>query len=275
MSSPKRIWLRQETVLLGVIVLEWLAFNASSPRFATLDNQFDILRHSVEIGLLALVMTPVIITGGIDLSVGSLLGLSAVVFGKLWRDGGLPLPAAATLTLGFGALAGGLNATLITALRLPPLIVTLGTYSLFRGLAEALTRGVDAFTDFPAGFLVLGQERWLGVPAQAPVFAVVALGMWVLVHRTVYGRSFRAMGHAPEGARFAGIPVDRRLALAYVLAGTATVEYDGGVVKTYPEGTAFMEAIGTQHNGRNLGTTTVRILVTFMGAEGANNTVKL
>jgi len=62
---------------------------------------------------------------------------------------------------------------------------------------------------------------------------------------------------------------------AYVLAGTVTVEYDGGVAKTYPEGTAFMEAIGTQHNGRNLGTTTVRILVTFMGAEGANNTVKL
>ena len=220
MSAPKRIWLRQETVLLAVIVLEWLAFNASSPRFASLDNQFDILRHSVEIGLLALVMTPVIITGGIDLSVGSLLGLSAVVFGKLWRDGGLPLPAAGALTLGFGALAGGLNATLITALRLPPLIVTLGTYSLFRGLAEAMTRGVDAFTDFPAGFLVLGQERWLGVPAQAPVFALVAVGMWVLVHRTVYGRSFRAMGHAPEGARFAGIPVNRRLALVYVLAGT-------------------------------------------------------
>jgi rhamnose transport system permease protein len=190
------------------------------PRFATLDNQFDILRHSVEIGLLALVMTPVIITGGIDLSVGSLLGLAAVVFGKLWRDGGLPVPAAAALTLGLGALAGGVNATLITALRLPPLIVTLGTYSLFRGLAEALTHGVDTFTNFPAGFLQLGQERWLGLPAQAPIFGLVAAGMWVLVHRTVLGRSFRAIGHAPEGARFAGLPVERRLALAYMLAGT-------------------------------------------------------
>jgi rhamnose transport system permease protein len=143
-----------------------------------------------------------------------------VIFGKLWRDGGVPLPAAAALTLGCGALAGGLNASLITLLRLTPLIVTLGTYSLFRGLAEALTHGVDAFTDFPAGFLVLGQEHWLGLPAQAPVFLVVAAGMWVLVHRTVLGRSFRAIGHAPEGARFAGLPVNRRLAFAYVLAGT-------------------------------------------------------
>jgi rhamnose transport system permease protein len=221
-SPSRHAWLRQETVLAAVIVLEWLYFNSASPRFAILENQFDILRHSVEIGLLALVMTPVILTGGIDLSVGSLVALSAVVFGKLWRDAGLPVPAAAGLTLAFGAMAGGLNAALITGLRLPPLIVTLGTFSLFRGLAEALTRGVDAFTDWPAGFVALGQERWLGLPAQAPVFILVAAGMWVLVHRTVLGRSFRAIGHAPEGARFAGIPVERRLALAYVLAGTVS-----------------------------------------------------
>ena len=98
-SPGRRAWLRQETVLAAVIVLEWLYFNSSSPRFAILENQFDILRHSVEIGLLALVMTPVILTGGIDLSVGSLVALSAVVFGKLWRDAGLPVPAAAGLTL--------------------------------------------------------------------------------------------------------------------------------------------------------------------------------
>jgi rhamnose transport system permease protein len=122
-------------------------------------------------------------------------------------------------TLGIGALAGGLNATLITWLRLPPLIVTLGTYSLFRGLAEAITRGVDTFTNFPASFLFLGQERWLGVPAQAPVFIVVAVGVWLLVHRTTFGRSFRAIGFAPEGTRYAGIPVEGRIALAYVLAG--------------------------------------------------------
>jgi rhamnose transport system permease protein len=215
----KNLLLRHETILLFVLVLEWFYFNSVGPRFGTLDNSYDILRHSIEIGLLALAMTPIILTGGIDLSVGSLLGLCAILFGKLWRDAGLPIPVAAACTLGIGALAGGLNASLITWLRLPPLIVTLGTYSLFRGLAEAITRGVDTFTNFPASFLFLGQERWLGLPAQAPVFVVVAVAIWLLVHRTTFGRSFRAIGFAPEGARYAGIPVERRLAMVYVLAG--------------------------------------------------------
>jgi rhamnose transport system permease protein len=211
--------LRHETILLAVLALEWLWFNSVSRNFGSLDNSYDILRHSVEIGLLALAMTPVILTGGIDLSVGSLLGLCAILFGKFWRDAGLPIPLAVVATLGVGVLAGGVNAALITRLRLPPLIVTLGTYSLFRGLAEAITRGVDTFTSFPAGFLHLGQERSLGLPTQVWVFLLTAVAVWLLVHRTTFGRSFRAIGFAPEGARYAGLPVERRLALAYVLAG--------------------------------------------------------
>jgi ribose/xylose/arabinose/galactoside ABC-type transport system permease subunit len=211
--------LRHETLLLAVVAIEWFYFKAAGQNFGTVDSTYDILRHSVEIGLLAIVMTPIILTGGIDLSLGSLLGLCAILFGKLWRDAGLPPAAAAVCTLAIGALAGALNAALITQLRLPPLIVTLGTYSLFRGLAEAITHGVDTFTNFPASFLFLGQERWMGIPAQAPFFGVVALAVWLLVHRTTYGRCFRAIGFSPGGARYAGIPVNRRLALAYVLAG--------------------------------------------------------
>ncbi|MDB6030101.1 MAG: lsrD [Verrucomicrobiales bacterium] len=215
----KALLLRHETALIGILMAEFLYFNAVGRRFGTLDNGFDIVRHSVEIGLLALVMTLIIITGGIDLSVGSLLGLCAVLFGKMWRDAGMSPLTAGFCTLGIGALAGGLNASLITRLKLPPLIVTLGTYSLFRGLAEAITHGVDSFTNFPGSFLYLGQERVLGIPAQAPVFLAVAAAVWLLVHRTTFGRSFRAIGFSPEGARYAGIPVGRRLAMVYVLAG--------------------------------------------------------
>jgi ribose/xylose/arabinose/galactoside ABC-type transport system permease subunit len=218
-AAWRAILFSHETVLLLVLVFEWFYFNSVGSRFGTLDNTFDIVRHSVEIGLLALVMTPIILTGGIDLSVGSLLGLCAILFGKLWRDAGLPIPLAMACTLGIGAIAGGLNALLITWLRLPPLIVTLGSYSLFRGLAEAITRGVDTFTNFPTSFLVLGQERLLGVPAQAPVFLVITIGIWLLVHRTAFGRTFRAIGFTPDGARYAGVPVERRVALVYVLAG--------------------------------------------------------
>ena len=215
-------------LLLYVLVAEWLFFYFAGTTtnrrgvivgFGTLDRQFDILRHSCEIGLLALALTPIILTAGIDLSVGSLLGLCAILFGKLWHDGGLSIPLAAALTLGLGAVGGGINAGLITALRLPPLIVTLGTYSLFRGLAEAITHGAITYTDFPETFLFLGQERRLGLPTQAWLFFPMAAVVWLLVHRTTFGRSFRTIGYSPEGARYAGLPVNRRVALVYILAG--------------------------------------------------------
>jgi ribose/xylose/arabinose/galactoside ABC-type transport system permease subunit len=223
MNTEKRAWkkhlLGHEAILLAVLVAEWIFFDVIGRNFGTYDSSCDILRHSCEIGLLALAMTPIILTGGIDLSVGSLLGLCAILFGKFWRDAHFPIPLAALCTIIVGALAGGLNATLITRLRQPPLIVTLGTFSLFRGLAEAITHGIDTFTNFPASFLFLGQERWLGIPAQAPIFIVAVIFFWLLVHRTTFGRSFRAIGFAPEGARFAGIPVERRVAMTYVFAG--------------------------------------------------------
>ena len=224
----KKLLFRYETLLLLVLLAEWLFFYFAGTTtnrrgvvvgFGTLDRQFDILRHSCEIGLLAVALTPVILTGGIDLSVGSLLGLCAILFGKFWHDGGLSIPSAIALTLVVGALAGGLNAAVITVLRLPPLIVTLGTYSLFRGLAEAITRGAVTYADFPDTFLFLGQERWLGLPTQAWISLPIAFAIWVMVHRMTFGRSFRAIGFSPDGARYAGLPVNRRLALVYVLAG--------------------------------------------------------
>jgi len=217
-------------VLLLVVAAEWLFFYfaGTSHRhgmtfgFGTLERQFDILRHSCEIGLLALALTPVILTGGIDLSVGSLVGLCAILFGKFWHDAGLSLPLAAALALGTGAVGGAFNACLVTWLRLPSLIVTLGTYSLFRGLAEAITHGSVTYTGFPAGFLFLGQGHWLGLPTQAWPFLVIAVGIWLLVHRTTFGRTFRVLGYSPEGARFAGLPVSSRLALTYVLTGVVS-----------------------------------------------------
>lgn len=218
-SPWKLLLLRHETVLLLVVIAEILYFNSVSRRFCTLDNSFDIIRHSAEIALLALVMTPIILTGGIDLSVGSLLGLCAILFGKMWRDGALSPLLAGICTLLFGALAGALNGGIITRLRLPPLIVTLGTYSLFRGVAEAITRGADTFTNFPESFLFLGQGNWIGLPTQATIVAAVAVVVWLLVHRTAFGRSLRAIGFAPDGARYAGIAVERRIGAVYVLAG--------------------------------------------------------
>jgi rhamnose transport system substrate-binding protein len=175
----------------------------------------------VEIGLLALALTPVIMTGGIDLSVGSLLGLCAVLLGKLWRDAGWPIGLASVAAICAGGCGGVVNGLLITRLRIPPLIVTLGSYSLFRGLAEGLTGGVDNFTRFPETFLLLGQGYWLGIPTQLPLFVAVAVAFWLLVHRTNLGRMWSVIGYSPDGARHAGIRVESCVSQAYLLSGLA------------------------------------------------------
>jgi rhamnose transport system substrate-binding protein len=218
----ERVFPNHEWALLAVVLAECVLFSATGSNFLSRENAFEISRLAVEVGLLALALTPVIISGGIDLSVGSMMGLSAVVLGALWRDGGLPLPLAVLAALLVGVAGGGLNALLISRLRFPPLIVTLGTFSLFRGLAEGITRGIENYSGFPARFLFLGQGYLGGrVPTQLVLFApAVALLAWWL-HRTAYGRSLYAIGHTPEGARYAGIPVARRLAFVYLLSGAA------------------------------------------------------
>jgi rhamnose transport system substrate-binding protein len=214
-----------ERALCALILIEVVIFAFTGPNFFSAANAFEIIRLGVELGLLSLALTPVIVTGGIDLSVGSMMGLCAVVFGYLWRDMHLPVPVAAACTLLTGFAGGALNAIVITRFGGAPLIVTLGTYSLFRGVAEGLTRGVDNFSRFPSGFLYLGQGYIGGVvPAQAPLFAIFAIFYWLLLHRSIYGRALRAIGFASDGARWAGIPVNRRLAMVYTLSGfTAAV----------------------------------------------------
>jgi rhamnose transport system substrate-binding protein len=219
----------QQPFLLVILLAEIGVFSITGRNFFTGENAFEILRVSVEIGLLALALTPVIISGGIDLSVGSLMGLCAVVFGKLGLDPGLHstigfdpgLLGAIVATLGIGAAGGLLNGLLITRLRIPPLIVTLGSMSLFRGLAEGLTGGVQNFT-IPVGnrFLLLGNGYIFGrIPAQVPVFLIALAGFWLMMHRTIIGRAIVAIGFSPEGARYAGIPVARRIRLVYLLCG--------------------------------------------------------
>ncbi|MBM3845175.1 MAG: ABC transporter permease [Verrucomicrobia bacterium] len=277
--SGVRWYLRHETLLAVLVLVEILIFASLGRRFGTADNAANIVRHSVEIGLLALVMTPIILTGGIDLSVGSVLGLCAVLFGKLWRDAGFPPWLAGVATIGIGSLCGAFNALLIARFRLPPLIVTLGTFSLFRGLAEAVTQGVDAFTNFPESFLFLGGGQLAGLPTQAWILVIAAVGLWITVHRMTFGRSLRTIGFSPEGARFAGLPVERRLVTCYVLAGAVagvaaltytarfgTAKADAGmgyelfaITGVVLGGTRILGGVGTIH-GTLLGVAAVAIL---------------
>ena len=218
----ERLFPNNEWVLLIVILVECGFFALAGHNFATSGNAFEITRLSVEIGLLALALTPIIVTGGIDLSVGSMMGLAAVVLGYLWRDAGVPLVVAIAITLLLGVAGGALNAVLIARLEFPPLIVTLGTLSLFRGIAEGMTGGIQHYSGFPASFLHLGQGYVGGrVPTQFFILIIAAAGAAWLLHRTSVGRALYAIGHSAEGARYAGIPVARRLMAVYIASGFA------------------------------------------------------
>jgi ribose/xylose/arabinose/galactoside ABC-type transport system permease subunit/ABC-type sugar transport system substrate-binding protein len=209
-----------EAVLLAVIALEVAFFAFAGTNFLTARNGFEIARLAAEIGLLAFALTPVIKTGGIDLSVGSMMGLSAVVLGASWHSLGLPVWLAVLVALAVGAAGGAANGWLVTRLRVPPLIVTLGTFSLFRGLAEASTGGYTTYTGFPADFLALGQGYLFGwLPLQLLVVMVVFGALWLWLHRSTDGRSLTALGFNAEGARHAGLPVASLTFRTYVFSG--------------------------------------------------------
>lgn len=219
---PARVFPNHEWVLLLVLFFEIVVFSIAGDNFFTAANAFEITRLSVEVGLLALALTFVIITGGIDLSVGSMMGLVAVVLGALWRDAHLPIAVAAGIALLLGLAGGALNGSLIARFNLPPLIVTLATFSLFRGVAEGITRGIENYSSFPSGFLFLGQGYIGGIfPAQLILLLLAIAGCAWVLHRTAFGRSLYAIGHAPDGARYAGIDVGRKLFFVYLFSGLA------------------------------------------------------
>jgi len=217
----KRWFPNGEWIVLLALAAEIAVFSGVAQNFLTSSNFMEVVRLSVELGLLALALTPVIVTGGIDLSVGSMMGLCAVVFGSLVMDWHWSVLAASAATLLVGCIGGALNGALIAEFKIPPLIVTLGSFSAFRGIAEGITHGAVNYSGFPKSFLFLGQGYVFGVPAQLPVLLFAALGYAVLLHRSVIGRGLYAIGFAGEGARYAGIAVARRIGLVYFLSGLA------------------------------------------------------
>src|SRR5688572_9796251 len=140
-----------KAALAAALAAEVAIFAIVAPNFFTVANFFEIVRLNVELGLFAVALTPILITGGIDLSVRAVMGLAAVCFGAAWRDWQWSIPAAAAGALAVGAAGGLLNALLISRFKLPPLIVTLGTFSLFRGIAEGITEAAVNYSGFPPG----------------------------------------------------------------------------------------------------------------------------
>jgi ABC-type xylose transport system permease subunit len=167
-------FIRHETILGLLTVLALIVLAMQSDKFFTTDNLLNQGRLMAEIGIVALAMTFVVVTGGIDLSVGSILGLTAILLGVFWKNVGLPLPLAVILAVASGTFAGLMNGVIITKFKVPPLIATLATLALYRGLAEGISQA-RSVRGYPEWFYFFGQGEILGVPLQLWLLVIVAI----------------------------------------------------------------------------------------------------
>jgi rhamnose transport system permease protein len=210
--------LSHEGILALILVVSLALLSTQTDRFLTTQNLLNQGRLMAEVGLVAMPMTFIIITAGIDLSVGSVLGLCAILLGVMWQNFGLPLELAIVLTLLVGATAGAFNGWFITRVGVPPLIMTLATLALFRGLAEGISQA-RSVRGYPEWFYELGQGEILGVPTQLWILVMVVLASGIVLARMTFGRSLYAIGHNQLAARFSGIPVDRCKLAIYTYSG--------------------------------------------------------
>ena len=212
--------LRHETILLVLVVVTLAVLAQRSDRFFTLDNLLNQGRLMTEFGLVSLTMTFVIVTGGIDLSVGSIVGMVAICLGVLWHDVGLPLWLAMALGLVLGTLAGLFNGFIITRFKVPPLIATLATLALYRGLAEGISQA-RSVRNYPDWFAAIGQGESFGVPNQLWILLAAILVTGFVLGLTTFGRTTYALGSNEVATRFSGLPVDRVKLCIYGASGFA------------------------------------------------------
>lgn len=203
--------------IVVALLLLIVFFTVAAPAFLSVNNILNILRQVSIVGICAVGMTFVILTGGIDLSVGSILGVGAVV-GALLLSQGTPIWLAVVAVILVGAAAGALNGFLISEVDIAPIIATLGVMTALRGVAYILTGGLPVY-GLPESFSLLGQGYLLGIPV--PVyFLVAAFGIgWFLLQKTTFGRTVYGIGGNLEATRLSGISIRKATYKIYVLSG--------------------------------------------------------
>ena len=215
-----------ELALLALLVLEILLFGALNPRMLDINMLLFSTSDFICIGIVALPLTLVIISGGIDISLGSTIGLCAIALGVLMQSG-VPMSLAIVLTLALGLACGFLNAALIHYTGISPLVITLGTLYLCGGGALLLSgmagaTGYEGIGGFPDSFTAFANATLLGLPVPLVMFLVITLLFWVLAHRARFGRHLFLLGQNARAARYAALPVNGMLYGVYGLVGLAS-----------------------------------------------------
>ena len=225
LASPERrfgrlsalLKVRELNVLFALLIVGGL-ISLATPYFLAIDNLMGVFRSFSLIAIMAIGMVMVIITGGIDLSVGSVLGFSSLMTAYAFQQGfGMTVAILSGLVSGLGF--GVLNALLITGIGLPPFIATLGTLSIGRGAIYMITHGEPLTPDTPPAFAQIGQGYVGIVPVPVVILLVMAVGLSVVMRKTKFGRYIYATGGNEHAARISGVKTDRIKSYVYMLSG--------------------------------------------------------
>lgn len=227
-GAAPNLWMRTHSVLIerlhirleSLVVLLVLATTMAilSPYFLSVSNFMNILLATSTIGVLAIAATYVLSSGGLDLSLGSVMGLSGVVGAAVAVKLGAPTPVAVVATIAAGAAAGLVNGLVITRAFVPAFIVTLGMLGIARGLALVISDGRVIY-GLPKAMVYLGQGRPMGIPMPVIIFLGTAVVMHILLAYTRFGRHTLAIGDSENAARTAGINIERHRLIIYTLSG--------------------------------------------------------
>jgi rhamnose transport system permease protein len=217
-SKAQRFLRSWEALLIVVFLLVFAINSFASPYFLNVWNLSDATFNFTEKAMIAFAMAMLIIAGDIDLSVASIIALASTAMG-LAMGVGADTPVLVLVGLATGVLCGALNGVLVAGLKLPSIVVTIGTMSLFRGLSF-IVLGDQAFTGYPKSLAWFGQGYvWWVISFELALFAVAALAFYLLLHRTSFGRAVYAIGNNATAARFSGIRVDRVRFILFLLTG--------------------------------------------------------
>ena len=208
----------RELGVIGALIVLFVIFALSSEIFLSGDNLLNITRQIAINGLLAIAMTFVIITGGIDLSVGSIIAFAGIVTASAMKDYSLSMPVAIILGILVGCVTGVINGALISLLHMPAFITTMGTMTMLRGFGYIYTQGYPIY-DLPQEFKLLGQGYIGVIPVPTIILLVVAVLAYIVLRKTIFGRHIYAIGGNTEAARFAGIKVKTINMMVYVISG--------------------------------------------------------
>jgi len=211
------IFKRREFTVTGIIIILAITFGSLSTNFLSISNITNIFIQISSIGIAAVGMTMVIITGGIDVSAGSILGIVAVITAKA-AIAGLPIPLILILGIAIGVLLGGINGSLVSFMGIPPIIVTLGTMSFFRAMVFQLLGG-RWISSFPEAFRKISTGNFLNIPIPVWFMFLLAIIFTYYLEYRPTGRYIYAIGNNIEAARVSGIPTKRVLLLVYIFAG--------------------------------------------------------